>query len=548
MLAAFLVVIVSTTLLCSIVLYTRLSDFVNFSVENKITAGAKTAAHLIDLSNMQGLLETSKQDPEYQNMLKTLYQFAQDNEFAYTYAVLKDAKGFRFVIDSGDFIEDDGDEDTKGTYYDDIPPAFQTALDSGSVTLTEPYTDEWGTFRSAVMPIQNKGKTVGAIAVDYEFSKLQARKQSAGWYALLASTVSLFVGLGIASIVSQRLVKSLKRTTTMLKNIASGDGDLTARLEVTGSDEVAELSTSFNTFVEKIQRIISEISEIVKMMNSATEELSTVSTSIAASAEEVSGQSSSVAAAVEQSSTNMNSISASSEEMSSSMNVVAAAVEELSASIKEIESSCIKESKAAESAFSKANDSTVTLENLRGASNEIGKIVDVIGQIADQTNLLALNATIEAASAGDAGKGFAVVASEVKELARQTVQATGNIKKQIESMQNRTQGAIETITGINSIIEEFHSISQANVVAVEQQNGAVSEIARNVANVNTEANTVSRSVGESSGALQEIAHTVNGLNEAVGESTRGVQQIDDNLTDLVKTSESLRKIVGQFKI
>ena len=127
----------------------------------------------------------------------------------------------------------------------------------------------------------------------------------------------------------------------------------------------------------------------------------------------------------------------------------------MSSSLNEVSKNCQKESQIAANANNQAKSTRDLMERLGVSSKEIGKVIEVINDIADQTNLLALNATIEAASAGEAGKGFAVVANEVKELAKQTAQATDQIGRQIEEMQNNTGNAVAAIEDITKIIEEI---------------------------------------------------------------------------------------------
>jgi methyl-accepting chemotaxis protein len=106
----------------------------------------------------------------------------------------------------------------------------------------------------------------------------------------------------------------------------------------------------------------------------------------------------------------------------------------------------------------KSKDTQKVMQELITTTEQIGKFVKVIDDIAKQTNLLALNATIEAARAGEAGKGFAVVASEVKVLAKQTADATGKITGQIDEMQGATEKAVDSINGISRIIDNLNEL------------------------------------------------------------------------------------------
>jgi methyl-accepting chemotaxis protein len=234
--------------------------------------------------------------------------------------------------------------------------------------------------------------------------------------------------------------------------------------------------------------------------------------------------------------------------MSSSTSSVTTAIEEMSTSLREVAHNCQKELRIASEANTHARNSKDTMDKLGAAAHSIGKIVDVISDIADQTNLLALNATIEAASAGEAGKGFAVVASEVKELARQTAQATQDIGRQIEEMQASTRSAVAAIDAVSNVIIEVNTISQTIVSAVEQQSATVGEIARNVSAVNVGAKEVSKNVSESARGLVEVSTNVSGVNAAVSDTARGVADVKSSSEELANLSESLKALLARFKM
>lgn len=358
---------------------------------------------------------------------------------------------------------------------------------------------------------------------------------------------SMLVGVGFFAVVLLQILSSLKLINHGIRDIA-GEGDLTKRLDASSKDELGQLATCFNGFVDKIQYTVQQIGISSGTVASAATELSATSTQIAANAEEMSTQASTVAATTQQATTNISSISSSAQEMSGSANSVATAIEEMSASLNEVSRNCQKELQIVVEANTHARGSKEVMDKLGVAAKSIGKVVALINDIADQTNLLALNATIEAASAGEAGKGFAVVASEVKELAKQTAQATQEIEKQVEEMQLNTDSSVNAINAVTRVIEEVNAISQTIVSAVEQQSATVNEISNNVAGVSTGAQEVSKNVTESAQGLSEVARTIEGVSNAVTDTTRGITQVTSSADELAKLAESLKNLIKQFKI
>lgn len=364
----------------------------------------------------------------------------------------------------------------------------------------------------------------------------------------LFSFVILLGGIFISVLFSRSLVKPIQETITMLKDISEGRGDLTKRLQAKTRDEIGDMARYFNNFIEKLQAMISSITGNAQTVASSAEKLSTVSTQIVANAEQMNSQTATVASATEQATTNINTISSSAEEISNSVNSVSSAIEEMSATLNEVSKSCQKELRIAVEANKHAANSKDVMDRLGDAAKSIGKIVDMINDIADQTNLLALNATIEAASAGDAGKGFAVVANEVKELAKQTARATDEIQKQIEGMQSNTESARKAILEVTRVIEEVNVISQTIVSAVEEQSVTINEIAKNVNHVSAGTQDVARNVAESAKGLSEVSMTIGNVSNVVSDTTRGITQVNSSADELARLSETLKKLLSQFKI
>ena len=263
---------------------------------------------------------------------------------------------------------------------------------------------------------------------------------------------------------------------------------------------------------------------------------------------EMSGHSGMVGSSSEQVFSNMNSLASVSEELTGSIRSVAASIEEMSASLNEVAKNCAHESKIAEDADSKAKSARQVMDKLLASASAISKIINVINDIADQTNLLALNATIEAASAGEAGKGFAVVANEVKELAKQTAQATSEIEKQIEVIQTDTKAAFSAIETIGKVIDEVNTISQTIVAAVEEQSATVMEISKNVSGSSGNVSEMSQKIQDSASKVGSITTSIKELSQALEESNTGIKEISSSISDMNSLFECGSTALNKFKI
>ena len=376
-----------------------------------------------------------------------------------------------------------------------------------------------------------------------------SEKVKANLVTMLIIAGVIFAGIiTLVLLIAFGIIKALKQMIANFQDIAEGEGDLTKRIDIKSSDEIGELAKWFNIFLEKLQGIIRKISSNSTSVGSSSEQLSTISGELLAGAEDTSQRSTNVATAAEEMSANLNNVAAAMEQSSTNANMVATAAEEMSSTINEIAENAERARGVSSEAVKQANYASEKMQQLGAAANKIGKVTETITEISEQTNLLALNATIEAARAGEAGKGFAVVANEIKELAKQTAEATLDIKNLIDDVQNTSKSTEDGIVQISEVITGVNEIVATIATAVEEQTAATQEIANNIAQASQGIQEVNENVNQSSAVATDISQDIAEVSLAANSISKSSNDVRDSAQDLLARSQELNQIVGSFKI
>ena len=359
----------------------------------------------------------------------------------------------------------------------------------------------------------------------------------------------IFVAIiALCLVIAFGIVRALKEMIVSFQDIAEGEGDLTKRIVIKSKDEIAELASWFNIFLEKLQTMIKKIADNSVHVDRSSTDLTEIATMMSGSAADTSSRANNVSAAAEEMSANLNNVAAAMEESSTNSTMVATAAEEMTATINEIAQNAEKARAIADQAVTKASNASTQMNELGEAAIGIGKVVETITEISEQVNLLALNATIEAARAGEAGRGFAVVANEIKELAKQTSAATLEIKGKIENIQNSTEGTVKGIDEISGVINNVNDIVGTIATAVEEQSAATSEIASNIAQASQGIQEVNENVNQSSTVAGEITKDIAIVNQSSSEIANSGDQVKISAEDLKRMAGELKAIVGSFKV
>ncbi len=363
---------------------------------------------------------------------------------------------------------------------------------------------------------------------------------------IILSVVAVLLGLGVSYFFAHTLSNGVRRVGALADQMA--EGDFTVRLEDNSKDEIGQLAGNMNTMLGKLGTLLREIRGQARAIDQNANDLTQVSSELTEAAKETSEHSSTVAAATEEMSSNMNSVAAASEEAATNVNIVATATEEMTGTVREIAGKTEKARSISDGAVTLSNNASGKVDALGTAANDISRVTEVITEISEQTNLLALNATIEAARAGEAGKGFAVVANEIKELAKQTAEATQEIRVKIDAIQGSTDETVTDIRKITEVINEVSGIVNEISAAIEEQASTTQEIAENVTQAAQGIGEVNENVAQSSAVAGEIAQSITQVSDTAHSLSASGHQVSSSSGNLLDITGKLNTLLDRFKV
>ena len=516
----------------------------------------------------------------------------------YAYPLKKDGRTVGTTLFAYDFTDGDfvslmkTSYDTECTIFQDItridsslPGVVGTTL--ANQTIVDLVLNQGGTYKgenkiqgkdyySVYAPLANdNGKITGMLFIAKSLEEIESIKYTTLKIVIPVSALIAIVLMLLSYLFIRWLMWRIANVTNQLKEMATGEADLTKRVTLRVLDEIGDLVINFNAFCDKLQTIIGEtkkskdeLSVSGESMSASTQDTASAITQIIANIDSIShqiaNQNQSVqqtAGAVDEISSNIESLNHMIENQSSGVTQASAAVEEMIGNITSVNNSVEKMASSFEELESNANmgfkmqnDVNDRIQQIETQSEMLQDANTAISSIAEQTNLLAMNAAIEAAHAGEAGKGFAVVADEIRKLSETSSSQSKTIGEQLTKIKASIGEVVaasnessRSFGVVSQKIQETDQLVMQIKAAMEEQNQGSKQITDALKTMNDSTQEVRAASVEMANGNKMILEEVQLLQSATLEMKGSMDEMSNGARKINETGSALADISGQVQ-
>ncbi|WP_256383745.1 methyl-accepting chemotaxis protein [Photobacterium toruni] len=385
-----------------------------------------------------------------------------------------------------------------------------------------------------VFYFSNVPNTDWILALEMDRATEEANYYSALQQLIITAIIITLLVIVFLTVLVNFLFRDLNRVSAALAEIASGEGDLTRRLEPHSNDEVGQLAHNFNLFVSNLHSMLARLSLVSSTLNQQSH-------ITASQAEERSTRIQFQQDEINMVATAINEMAAATHEIASNAENTARTSEEtvLASGHGSIQVNQSQQSIA--SLAQEVETATGVISELNSHAQSINTILSTIQGIAEQTNLLALNAAIEAARAGEQGRGFAVVADEVRVLSQRTHASTQEIQQMIETLQQTTSQAV-------GIMDDSRHLAETSVDDANSASASLSQITTAVNNISDMATQIASAAEEQSSVTSEITRNTEGIRDVSNELAIEANEAAKQAAELSTLSHELQQEINRFKL
>lgn len=350
----------------------------------------------------------------------------------------------------------------------------------------------------------------------------------------IVAVIALVIMLLALHFMIRTLMAPVRRLKDAMADIASGDADLTQRLDARSKDEFGELANSFNSFVENVQTVVRDVQQGASELGGNVVSLRQTAGASRSSVENQQVEIDMIATAINEMSAAASEIAQSAQRTADAANT---ADEESRQSL-----GTVKDSRDAVKRLSgEITAATAVIDKLGSDVTSITGVLEVIKSIADQTNLLALNAAIEAARAGEAGRGFAVVADEVRNLARRTQDSTEEINTMIELLQ---KGAVDAV----QVMQASTAVSNVSMEKAQDAMDALERIANAITSISEMTTQIATASEEQTSVSEELNSSITRIADQGQEAATAASENDVYSGQIESVGKALTQNVERFKV
>lgn len=445
-----------------------------------------------------------------------------------------DNDGFTFLVDGNNNIVAYQDESLSQQPLTKLNPQLSATQVQELVSNSSISTISWPKQGDKLIYVANIPSTDWSlgIVVDKELAFASVSEQIQ--FTAIASLVLYLIIATFSTYTITKLLKPLQDLSSSLSQLAKGEGDLTQRIEIKRRDEIGEVAEHVNQFLSQMQRMLADI---IHRSEQLVQQASQANALSMQSAQQVEVQQNDV----NQIATAIHEMSATAAEVASHAEMTADASQTSSNACQDGQKVIQKNRESIVELAEQVTAASGVISELEHNTQSINQILSTIQEIAEQTNLLALNAAIEAARAGEQGRGFAVVADEVRVLSQRTHGSTEEIRHMIETLQNNTKLAVNSM-------KTSTTLADTSVDYAQQAAQSLTDITDAIDKINDMALQIASAAEEQRAVSEDISRNTQGIKDASDVLAGQAQQSSDSADNMRESAETMRMEVTRFKV